>query len=119
MTADSTAMPALPRREVSPGELAEALELIRVHGSAAAVTAALRTPSGPIPGTARMLRLPGASSEARTPGPPPPLAPTAISPLMPRTYREVLRAIELGVCTPVEARTYYGLPARRRRWWSR
>jgi hypothetical protein len=43
--------------------------------------------------------------------------PATIAPLMPKSFREVLRAVELEVVTPAEARYYYGLPTKRRSWW--
>lgn len=49
----------------------------------------------------------------------PPPAPPAAPPVMPRTFHEVLRAVQLRVIDPEEARYYLGQPARRRRWWPR
>lgn len=51
--------------------------------------------------------------------PPPPPPPAAYAPLMPRTFNEVMRAVQLHVIEPEEARYYLGQPARRRRWWPR
>lgn len=51
------------------------------------------------------------------PSPAPPAPPATVDPVMPRTYHEVLRAVQLRVIEPEEARYYLGLPRRRSRWW--
>lgn len=95
---------AIPRRDVTPDELAAALELIRVHGDVRAASAALRKP--------QLAVVPPRPAQA------PPAPPAAVhAPVMPKTFREVIRAVELGIINAPEARYFYGLPTRRRRWW--
>jgi hypothetical protein len=95
--------------EVSGQDFPRLMELVARHGGVAGLTAAVARPT---------LRI--VPPEPTPPPPPPPLPPAAaVAPLLPKSYGEVLRAVDRGICTPEEARYYFGLPTRRpaRRWW--